>query len=223
MSDGRAWFTSRFVSERNSKESCSSPLLTIVGKSNETQQHEIKRIDTWKRYQAKTGVAIDCARCGSCKETTVHTLDHWNRYNIVRPPIRSCGVSTLSQHGASAAKASIPASRSPSDHRATAGSPRNQFSRQHRLRQWSMRLCLRLPPNSGKHSSVLCAALTFLRPLPPLDPFVSAPQSNGHRADSIREPGRSPHIWSTQKSRGRRHACSGDSCPVPQPESGQKF
>lgn len=49
-------------------------------------------------------------------------LTSWNRYNIVRTPVGSCSVSTLLQHGASAAKASIPASRPPTT--AGPGQPR---------------------------------------------------------------------------------------------------
>ncbi len=57
-----------------------------------------------------------CARCGRSKETTAHILTVCNHYNIIRPSIRPCGLSTLLQHGASAATANTPSARGNEPH-----------------------------------------------------------------------------------------------------------
>ncbi len=49
--------------------------------------------------------------CAACKETIVYTLTYCKYDNIFRPPVLSCGLSTLSQHDGSAAKVTVPSGR----------------------------------------------------------------------------------------------------------------
>ena len=103
---------------------------------------------------------------------------------------------------------------SASDRRATAESPGNESCRQRRQRQWSMRICLSLPPNTAGHSSTSCVGLQSPNHLPPLDPGVRVSQPNSHRIHAFPGETKSQNVRAPRSRRRRQVRGAVSCCPL---------